>query len=141
MNSSYTFPIEASQLKINGHCVINDKPCRIVDMSTSKPGKHGHAKVNITGIDIFTSKKIEYSCPVSNMIDVPVIKKTQYTVVDISDDDYVTLLGVDNTLRSDIKLPEDLADYIHGLFQLGKPISVTVQSALGQETIITSNTL
>jgi translation initiation factor 5A len=26
-------------------------------MSTSKTGKHGHAKVNFTGIDIFTAKK------------------------------------------------------------------------------------
>ena len=28
-------------------------------MSTSKTGKHGHAKVNFTGLDIFTGKKVQ----------------------------------------------------------------------------------
>ena len=28
------------------------RPCKIVDMSTSKTGKHGHAKVHLVGIDV-----------------------------------------------------------------------------------------
>jgi translation initiation factor 5A len=45
-----------------GHPDLNDRwslgrPCKIVDMSTSKTGKHGHAKVNLVAIDVsyFTS--------------------------------------------------------------------------------------
>lgn len=34
------------------HVVIKNRPCKIVDMSTSKTGKHGHAKVNLVGIDV-----------------------------------------------------------------------------------------
>lgn len=37
--------------------MINDRPCRVVEVTTSKPGKHGHAKANITAIDIFNGKK------------------------------------------------------------------------------------
>ena len=58
MNSDETFetvcsrasnsrPVQCSTLRKNGHVVIKGRPCKIVEMSTSKPGKHGHAKVPI----------------------------------------------------------------------------------------------
>lgn len=43
--ASDTFPKQCSSLR-KGECVnIKGKPCKIVEMSTSKTGKHGHAKV------------------------------------------------------------------------------------------------
>lgn len=61
--ASQTFPQQASALRKNGFVLLKGFPCKIVDMSTSKTGKHGHAKVNITGVDIFTGKKYEDICP------------------------------------------------------------------------------
>lgn len=43
--SSDTYPMQCSALRKGGHVVIKGRPCKIVDMSTSKTGKHGHAKV------------------------------------------------------------------------------------------------
>ena len=41
------FPQQCSALRKGGHVIIKGKPCKIVEMSTSKTGKHGHAKVHL----------------------------------------------------------------------------------------------
>lgn len=43
--ASTTYPAQCSSLRKNGHVLLKGRPCKIVNMTTSKTGKHGHAKV------------------------------------------------------------------------------------------------
>lgn len=54
--ASLTYPMQCSALRKNGHVVIKRRACKIIEMSTSKTGKHGHAKVHLVALDIFTQK-------------------------------------------------------------------------------------
>ena len=70
------YPLQCSQLRKGGYVMMKGKPCKIVDMSTSKTGKHGHAKVNMTGIDIFDGRKYEDMSPSThNMVSWEIITK------------------------------------------------------------------
>jgi translation initiation factor 5A len=79
--ASESFPMQCSALRKNGFVLIKDRPCKIVDMSTSKTGKHGHAKVNLVGIDIFTSKKYEDISPSTHNMMVPNVTRKEYAVI------------------------------------------------------------
>jgi translation initiation factor 5A len=103
-NHRLTIPIKSSDLKKNGFVVLNGRPCKIVEMSTSKTGKHGHAKVNLVGIDIFTGKKYEDLLP-STQMEEPIVTRQKCVLTNISDDEFVSLLLENGETRDDIKLP------------------------------------
>nr|XP_039257697.1 eukaryotic translation initiation factor 5A-1-like [Styela clava] len=101
-------PIQCSALRKNGHVMIKNVPCKIVEMSTSKTGKHGHAKVHMVAIGVFDKKKYEDICPSTHNMNVPVIKTTTYTLVGIDEDDErVDVMDATGTTL-DFKLPEDI---------------------------------
>lgn len=73
--------MQCSALRKNGHVVIKGRPCKIVDMSSSKTGKHGHAKTNIVALDIFTGRKYEDMSPSTHNMDVPNVGRKEYQLV------------------------------------------------------------
>lgn len=75
--------MQCSSLRKNGFVVIKGHPCKIVDMSTSKTGKHGHAKVHLVATDIFNSKKYEELCPSTHNMDVPNVSRREFQLVRI----------------------------------------------------------
>ena len=52
--ASLTVPIRAGEVKKGGFVMLKEKPCKVISVTTSKTGKHGHAKATITGTCIFT---------------------------------------------------------------------------------------
>ena len=134
--SSATFPMQCSALRKNGFVVIKGRPCKIVDMSTSKTGKHGHAKVHLVAIDIFTQKKLEDLSPSTHNMEVPVVKRTEFQLLDI-DDGFLSLMTMDGETKDDVRSPEgELGDTMQAAFDEGKDLMVTIISAMGEEAAI-----
>ena len=108
-------------------------------MSTSKTGKHGHAKCNFTAIDIFTGKKYEDIIPSTHTAHVPFVTRKEYSLVDITSDGFVNLMDENGSLREDVKLPDypdNFAREIKAAFETGGAYSVTVVSAMGHDQIV-----
>jgi translation initiation factor 5A len=108
-------------------------------VSTSKTGKHGHAKCNFTAIDIFTGKKYEDIIPSTHTAHIPNVVRKELSLVDISEDGFVTLMDDEGNCREDVKLPDypdNFAREIKQLFEGGKPCTATVLSAMGHDQIV-----
>lgn len=134
--AALTFPMQCSALRKNGHVVIKNRPCKIVDMSTSKTGKHGHAKVHLVAIDIFTGKKLEDLSPSTHNMEVPNVRRQEFQLLDI-DDGFLSLMTADGDTKDDVKVPDgELGDKIQAEFDEGKDLIVTIISAMGEEAAI-----
>ena len=88
------------------YAMLKGKPCKIISITTSKTGKHGHAKANITGLDIFTGKKYMDISPTSHTMTQPVVKNTSYSLCDISDDGMASLMTEEGEMKEDVKFPD-----------------------------------
>lgn len=68
-------------------------------------GKHGHAKVHMVAIDIFTAKKLEELCPSTHNMNVPVVNRKDLELVDISNDGFCTLMDDAGEVRALLGMP------------------------------------
>tara|TARA_B100000161_G_C33542171_1_gene411155 strand:+ start:354 stop:830 length:477 start_codon:yes stop_codon:yes gene_type:complete len=136
--ASETIPMEAGQIRKGGLIMIKGQPCKVIDVSTSKTGKHGHAKCNFVALNIFNNKKLEDMIPSSHTTTVPVIKRTEYTLMDISDDGYLSLMDENGETREDLELPEFPENYARELREEfdNKQLIVTVLKACGKEQVV-----
>jgi len=119
--------------------MIKGKPCKVVSVSVSKTGKHGHAKCNFVATDIFTGKKYEDMIPSTHGTTVPIVNRADWELIDI-DGEEVTLMDEGGNQKTDLNLPtfpEGMAEDIRNAWNGGEnSVVVTVQSAVGIEQIV-----
>ncbi|KAJ3674357.1 hypothetical protein LUZ60_004973 [Juncus effusus] len=136
--ASNTYPQQASTIRKNGYIVIKNRPCKVTEVSTSKTGKHGHAKCHFVATDIFNGKKLEDIVPSSHSCDVPNVSRTEYQLLDITEDGFVSLLTENGNTKDDLRLPDHdcaLLTQLEDGFEVGKDLVVTVMTAMGEEQI------
>lgn len=75
---------EIRELKEGRYVNVDEEPCKIIKITTSKPGKHGSAKANIDAVSIFTGAKKSIVGPVSTKVQVPMIDKRKGQILNIS---------------------------------------------------------
>ncbi|XP_047049279.1 eukaryotic translation initiation factor 5A-5-like isoform X2 [Lolium rigidum] len=132
-----TFQQQASSIRRNGYIVIQNRPCKVVEVSASKTGNYGHGQCHFAAIDNFTAERFEDTVPSSHNCDVPHVNRTDYQLIDITEDGYVSLLTENGNTKDDLKLPTDesLLTQIKDGFNEGKDLMVSVMSAMGEQQI------
>eukprot|EP00445_Apocalathium_hangoei_P069213 CAMPEP_0204145546 /NCGR_PEP_ID=MMETSP0361-20130328/21649_1 /ASSEMBLY_ACC=CAM_ASM_000343 /TAXON_ID=268821 /ORGANISM="Scrippsiella Hangoei, Strain SHTV-5" /LENGTH=169 /DNA_ID=CAMNT_0051099565 /DNA_START=92 /DNA_END=601 /DNA_ORIENTATION=- len=147
--ASTTYPQQAGEIRKGSYLMIKGHPCKCIEVSSSKTGKHGHAKAHIVANDIFTGKKYEDLCPSSHNLDVPFVKRMEYQLLSADPDTCeVSLLKESGETKDDLNLPtmvnvgeptpddKKVVEEILKAVDDGKEIIVIVQSACGEEKII-----
>ena len=97
-------------------------------------------RCNFVATDIFTGKKLEDIVPSTHGTTVPNVFRSEYTLLDITDEDYLSLMDEGGEQKIDVKLPtypEEMADEIREAWNEGEnTVTVTVQKAVGIEEVV-----
>jgi translation initiation factor 5A len=97
---------ETGKLKEGRYVVVDDEPCKILSIATSKPGKHGAAKARIDVVGIFDGQKRSIVQPVSAKVYVPVVERKVGQVISVSGTT-VQLMDVKDFTMFEIDVPEE----------------------------------
>ncbi|MCL5440456.1 MAG: translation initiation factor IF-5A [Candidatus Marsarchaeota archaeon] len=96
-------------LKSGRFIIIDGVACRIVDMETSSPGKHGTAKVRLTGIGVFDGQKKTLLKPGDADVEVPIVKKKKGQIVSINGSN-VQIMDTENYEVYELPIPEEFTN-------------------------------
>lgn len=101
-------------LQKGSYIVIDGVACRVVDTQTSRPGKHGHAKVRLQAVGLLDDKKRDIVMPGHDKVEVPIIDKRTAQVLSISGDT-ANIMDSETYETFDLKIPDELKnDVVEG---------------------------
>jgi len=99
--------VSVGSLKKGNYVVIEGVACTVSDTQTSRPGKHGHAKVRMDAIGMLDGKKRVIVMPGHDNIEAPIIDKRNAQVLSITGDS-ANVMDSDSFETFDLAIPEDL---------------------------------
>jgi translation initiation factor 5A len=107
-------------LKEGKYVIMDDEPCIIMSITTSKPGKHGAAKARLEVIGVFDSQKRTAVQPVTAKLYVPIIERRSGQVLSVLDDT-AQIMDLEDYSTIELKIPEELKE--KGRIEPAKEIS------------------
>jgi len=99
-------PVDLGTLKVGSYVIVDNEPCRIVDLTKSKPGKHGSAKARVVAIGVFDGVKRSFVKPVDAQVEVPIIEKRSGQVIATMPSS-VQIMDLETYEIFETSLPED----------------------------------
>ncbi len=99
---------EVRTLKHGRYVIINDEPCAILNIVTSKPGKHGSAKARIDVVGIFDNQKRSIVQPISTKIYVPIVERKKAQILSFSGKDSAQLMCMEDYSTFELKIQKEL---------------------------------
>lgn len=118
--------ISMKDVKIGRYIIIDGVPCKVVDIETSSPGKHGSAKMRVTAMGMFEGQKKTLLNPSSGTVEAPVVTKKKAQVVSVGES---SMQLMDSQTYEVYELP--LTDEFRGKMKPG--MEVEVMEAMGRK--------
>lgn len=98
-------------LQKGNYVIMDGAACIVSDLKVSRPGKHGHAKVNLTAIGMIDGKKRNTVMPGHDNIEVPVIDKKNAQVLSISGNT-ANVMDMESYETFDVTIPADMQEQV-----------------------------
>ena len=99
--------VSVGSLKKGDTIIVDEAPCKVTDIATSRPGKHGHAKVNLMAVGILDGKKRNLVMPGHDKVEAPIIGKKNAQVLSISGNT-ANVMDTETYETFDMEIPEEL---------------------------------
>ncbi len=103
--------VSVGTLKKGDTIIIDNAACKITDTATSRPGKHGHAKVNLVAVGILDDKKRNIVMPGHDRVEVPIIEKKSAQILSVSGKT-AKVMDSETFETLDMEIPEELAGQV-----------------------------
>jgi translation initiation factor 5A len=89
----------------------------------------------LTGVDIFDGKKYEDMSPSTHNMEVPNVKRSEYNLIDVTEEGYLSLMDDAGEIRDDLHCNnnQELLSEIKKKFEAGDEMMITVLAAMGKE--------
>lgn len=100
-----------STMQKGSYIVIDGVACRVTGTATSRPGKHGHAKVRLEAVGLIDGKKKVIVMPGHDHVEVPIVEKKTAQVLSI-DGKMANVMDSESYETFDIEIPEEMKDEV-----------------------------
>jgi translation initiation factor 5A len=104
--------VSVGTLKRGDTIIIDGAACKITETSTSRPGKHGHAKVNMMAVGMLDGKKRNLVMPGHDKVEAPVVEKKNAQVLSVAGKT-ASVMDTESYETFDLEIPEELKEQIH----------------------------
>lgn len=120
---------EIKKLQPGRYCVIDDEPCKVIDVSCSVSGKHGEAKARLEAVGLFDNKRRSIVKPADTEMEIPMIEKKVGQVVAINGT-VAQVMDMTDYETFDLPIPEEFKDKV----TQGKEVSYWV--VMGKKMLV-----
>lgn len=95
-------------LQKGNYIIMGGVACVVVSTQTSRPGKHGHAKVRLQAVGMIDGKKREEVMPGHDDVEVPIVGKKNAQVLSLNGEEHANVMDLETYETFDLLIPEEL---------------------------------
>ena len=106
--------VSVGDLQKGDYVILEGAACKVSNTQTSRPGKHGHAKVRLEAVGIIDDKKRVAVMPGHDNVEVPILEKKNAQILSITGSK-ANVMDNESYETFDLDIPEELkADVVEG---------------------------